>query len=208
MQETSDKIFRSDFRETQNDNHSVIRTTFVGDRELVKVQDAELNPLAEMTLTIANGIQVLAIPLFGGVDLNRSENDFLGMGNFRVIPETTVLRNPYEEYKVHLLLFHFAIDISEQSGAINFPERNTISEFFNHKNLKGSNGVFDLRNDGNFETSTNNDKLFAYIVGGAFEFENRLLEARDSLLMTDLKTVECEALSQDAVLLLFDWKQQ
>lgn len=44
--------------------------------------------------------------------------------------------------------------------------------------------------------------LFAYIIEGAFEVQYRLLERGDSLLLWNTDTIEWEALSEDAIILV------
>ncbi|WP_262511631.1 hypothetical protein [Chryseobacterium carnipullorum] len=38
-------------------------------------------------------------------------------------------------------------------------------------------------------------------INGAFEFQNRLMESRDVILLNGLETLEFEALSEDALLI-------
>lgn len=46
--------------------------------------------------------------------------------------------------------------------------------------------------------------LFAFVIGGAFELQNRLLHERDGLALWEVAEVDAEALSNGAVLLLLD----
>jgi len=42
------------------------------------------------------------------------------------------------------------------------------------------------------------------VINGAFEFQNRLLETRDSILLRDIKILEFEALSENALIIFFE----
>lgn len=46
--------------------------------------------------------------------------------------------------------------------------------------------------------------LFVFVIEGAFEVQNRLLEARDGLSLRGVAVLEAEALSNDAILLLIE----
>ena len=46
--------------------------------------------------------------------------------------------------------------------------------------------------------------VFIFVIAGAFEIENRLLQMRDGLLLTGAATIEFEALSEGAVLLMIE----
>lgn len=48
------------------------------------------------------------------------------------------------------------------------------------------------------------NSIFIFVIEGIFEVQNRLLHARDGLSLTDIDTVELEALSNDAVILLLE----
>ena len=45
---------------------------------------------------------------------------------------------------------------------------------------------------------------FVFIIEGAFEVQNRLLEARDGLSLWNLSKLEFEALSNDAILMIIE----
>jgi quercetin 2,3-dioxygenase len=46
--------------------------------------------------------------------------------------------------------------------------------------------------------------VFVFIIEGAFEVQNRLLESRDGLALLDVEEVEFEALSDEAVLIILE----
>jgi quercetin 2,3-dioxygenase len=46
--------------------------------------------------------------------------------------------------------------------------------------------------------------LFFFVIEGAFEVQYRLLEARDGLALWNVRSVEIEALSKDAIILLLE----
>ncbi|MFT4023252.1 MAG: hypothetical protein QM664_05645, partial [Flavihumibacter sp.] len=66
-------------------------------------------------------------------------------------------------------------------------------------------GKFDLRSDGVYQCADKQPDVFAVAVTGAFEFQNRLLQAGDALRLEKVQSeIEFEALSQDAILMLIE----
>jgi hypothetical protein len=49
-------------------------------------------------------------------------------------------------------------------------------------------------------------KIFSFVIAGAFELQNRLLHQRDGLALWNTECVEAEALSNNAILLLLEFK--
>ncbi|WP_042722311.1 hypothetical protein, partial [Flavobacterium sp. B17] len=49
-----------------------------------------------------------------------------------------------------------------------------------------------------------NKIIFGMVINGAFEFQNRLLETRDSILLRDIQILEFEALSENALIIFFE----
>ncbi len=43
--------------------------------------------------------------------------------------------------------------------------------------------------------------IFGMVLNGAFEFQNRLMENRDAILLNEIETLEFEALSENALIL-------
>ncbi|MFN8357815.1 MAG: hypothetical protein U0Y10_25370 [Spirosomataceae bacterium] len=63
-------------------------------------------------------------------------------------------------------------------------------------------GQYDGRVDDVFHPKNLESKVFVYVLSGAFEVQNRLLETRDAVTLWHTDEVEFEALSNDAVLLI------
>jgi quercetin 2,3-dioxygenase len=65
-------------------------------------------------------------------------------------------------------------------------------------------GKFNGRGETTYQVQDNKSALFVFVLEGAFEVEGRLLHARDGLALWETTTVEMEALSNDAILLLIE----
>jgi redox-sensitive bicupin YhaK (pirin superfamily) len=157
---------------------------------------------------------ILLLPLVGTINYK----DSLGSSIFINPEEVYILNakktrtfevsNPYEEELINYLQIGFnTTEKSDNTGlkeSFNFSIRNQlISLFENHENI-GFIGVFDGRVEGTYRLKNPTNGIFAFVINGAFEFQNRLVEARDGLSLWDTDTVEFEALSENAILLLFE----
>jgi redox-sensitive bicupin YhaK (pirin superfamily) len=65
-------------------------------------------------------------------------------------------------------------------------------------------GQFDGRQKGELSLSNNHKDILVYVVDGAFEVQDRLLHAEDALLLNSVDVVDFEALSNEAILLIFE----
>ena len=65
-------------------------------------------------------------------------------------------------------------------------------------------GKYDGRREGVFKLTKDTHTVFAFVIEGAFEVQNRLLHARDGLGLWNLDEVEFEALSNEAIILLIE----
>lgn len=73
-----------------------------------------------------------------------------------------------------------------------------------HNFFKTSLGKFDGRNEVVYQLAHPHNGLFLFVIEGAFEVQNRLLEAGDGLALWHLKEAEIEALSNNAAILLVE----
>jgi len=65
-------------------------------------------------------------------------------------------------------------------------------------------GKFKGRGETVYELQHNKSIILVFVLEGAFEVEGRLLHARDGLALWETKSVEMEALSNDAIVLLIE----
>lgn len=65
-------------------------------------------------------------------------------------------------------------------------------------------GKFDGRRDGVLKINESSSGVFVFVIEGAFEVQNRLLHPRDGLSLGNVREVEFEALSNEAILLMIE----
>ncbi len=216
------KICKADFRKTQiADNgielisfdkneyqkeNNVFNTSF-----LHLFEEVVIKPNGNLVHTFSEDKTIVLIPIVGAMDFELNENKgfvHLNQIQFLQLEEGQKLRltNPYEEDSISYLIAVLK-NSSINSKTLDFEYKpNQLELLFNTDELSVSSGMFSSRTEANYLLKTLKNSVFAFVVNGAFEFQNRLLEARDSLTIWDIKEIELEALTDYSILFIFEIK--
>jgi redox-sensitive bicupin YhaK (pirin superfamily) len=154
----------------------------------------------------------LLIPLTGALKYShRAEaGNTIVPGEVAIItsPEVELtLTNPYEDGLINYLYITFDAysPLAEtQTATVNLEERNTLHQFINRDNIYGYMAIFDGRKETIYKMKDPANGLFLFVINGAFEVQGRLLEERDGLALWDTDEVDMEALSENAIILVFE----
>ncbi|WP_269234022.1 hypothetical protein [Flavobacterium flavigenum] len=158
---------------------------------------------------------VIILPLFGGIECknNLGNTEFLRVEQVKIIAAvdemTLEIFNPYESENVSFLIIHFQKETESfrnyfQNSEIDLTIRNKLIRLFHIQETACFIGVYDGRKEGFYTLKNLKNGVFVFVVNGAFEVEDRLLEAKDGLSIKSTEVIEWEALSENAVLLLFE----
>ncbi|MFV5697027.1 hypothetical protein ACM55H_01545 [Flavobacterium sp. ZT3R17] len=158
---------------------------------------------------------VLILPLFGGVDYKDSlgNESFIGVEQIRIVSTkkrmSFELTNSYEEENVSYLQIGF--NAKSQDFESNFQQfdfgltnKNQLIPLFEISNAFGFIGMYDARKEGFYSLKNNSNGVFIFVINGAFEIENRLLESKDGLSLSGIDYLEWEALSENALLIVLE----
>ncbi len=179
------------------------------------LNDDTLRAGASLSLTVERPTAVVLLPITGGMEYRTSPtSDFLEPGQSVVLSlgagmDYTVA-NPYETEFIQFLQIWFAreptapaIDVSN----FDLSQKNTLLPFFETADAETSSrgyiGRYDGRQEGALSVGAG-QRVFVFVLSGAFDVANRLLHARDGLALRYEQTAELEfeALSNEAVLLV------
>lgn len=155
---------------------------------------------------------VVLIPYIGDVVLTVGTEGprFLEEGRvqaFTVEPgDLYEIRNPYPDDAINF--FQLRISGTTPQEVKVFPivmeaYPNTLRPLYEGTHLL-SIGQFDGRAESVYQLKNAANNIFVFVIEGAFEFQNRLLEPRDGLALWNVAEVEFEALSQGAVVLVVE----
>lgn len=174
-----------------------------------------LGPQQRISRVIKEKTNVIILPLFGGIEYkdNFGDSEFLRVEQIRVITADAEMSfeifNPFENENISYLQIDFQKDKQYfknyfQQSEVDFTIRNELTPLFEVEKATGFIGIFDGRKEGCYSLKNPENGIFVFIINGAFEVENRLLEAKDGLSMSKVQTIEWEALSENAILLIFE----
>lgn len=225
------KIFLAEERGcTQNENYRSY-TTFNTNHFFSRYKAAfnNLSALNDDTLAAQQSINyvveqnsyIIILPVVGGVEymINDASPNIINAGSVAIlnIPANSTLtyKNPLDKELINYI--HFELNANDDDKNIfnnlidfnlnvnqNKLETITNTKVQQNKFLSVSIGKFDGRQS--VVHHTNKASIFAFIIQGVFEVEERLLHARDGLALNQPgKSIEFEALSNEAILLLLEW---
>ena len=219
------QIFKSDSRGFFNsEKHNCFSTfNFEHYQELSRkafgslkvLNEVILAPQQRITRFINSKTNVILLPLFGGIEYkdNIGNVEFLHVEQIRVLAadeELTVeIFNPYEKENVSYLEFEFQMEKQDfknyfEQYKFDLSSHNKLHSLFEIERTHGFIGIYDGRKEGTFTLMNTDNGVFVFVINGAFEIENRLLEAKDGLAVQKTETIEWESLSQNAMLLVIE----
>lgn len=225
------KIFLADERGyMQNENYrsystfntnnffSRYKTAF---NNLSALNDDTLAAQQCISYVVKQNSYIIVLPVVGGIEymINDASPDFVNAGTLAIfkIPANSTLtyKNPLDKELINYIHFELNANNDDENifnNLIDFDlnvNQNKLATITNTKDqqnnfLSISIGKFDGRQD--VVHQTNKASTFAFIIQGVFEVEERLLHARDGLALNQSgKSIEFEALSNEAILLLLEW---
>jgi len=188
---------------------------------LITLNDCTLKSLHTKKFKAHQDIMVMLLPVIGGLYYRApTKNEgFLQVEESYIFfiqkNKSYEVSNPYENELVNFLVIEMVSAsypvIGKTSFKIDRNKNNLCKLFTADKELIGTKsnlticiGKFDGRVENIFEARHPSSNIFAFVIEGSFEVHNRLLEWRDGLAIWNTKTVEFEALSNDAIIFIFE----
>jgi hypothetical protein len=179
------------------------------------LNEAILAPQHATQTVLEVNTAVFILPLFGGVDYKDSlgNESFIGVEQIRIVSAkkgmTFELTNTYEEENISYLQIGF--NAKSQDFESNFQQfhfgltnKNKLIPLFEISNALGFIGMYNARKEGFYSLKNNSNGVFVFVINGAFEIENRLLESKDGLSLSGIDSLEWEALSENALLIVLE----
>jgi hypothetical protein len=152
--------------------------------------------------------QIIIIPIVGAVDFfSDHENGFVHSSQIQFLKnkkgKEIVFKNPYESELVSFILVEMEGYESNTLQEFDIKDVNQLVKLLDTKEIKMSIGIFDARVEGIYKLQSKNG-VFAFVISGAFEFQNRLLEDRDALSIWAIDEIEFESLTQNSLLIIIE----
>jgi redox-sensitive bicupin YhaK (pirin superfamily) len=169
-----------------------------------------------LKLKLDKNSEVIIMPIVGGLEYRNSlEEGFLEAGQaqiFSALAETEYeIINPYETEDINFIqiwLDNASIDFSPkvEVNTFDFEDKNQLLPIFSKDNQKGFIGRYDGRKKEELTLENPENNIFIFVLNGAFEVQDRLLHPRDGLALSNFEMIDFEALSNDAIILIFELK--
>lgn len=207
------KIFKNDFRVwNEGENHVVaeILSNEEKSNALIQIKEAVLDVDGELRLDFAGERTLLVLPLYGEVIISNFYEPIAAGESltFNVeAGEELIIKNHVYHDKADVLIFEFEILNDSQKyikNTVDFSLRNNSLPISERLNFPNFIGLYDGRAEGFYTLKNSEKSIFGFVINGAFEFQNRLLETRDGLLLWEIKELEFEALSENALILFME----
>ncbi len=155
--------------------------------------------------------EVVLIPLVGAIDVNfEDKTEFVHIEQLYKFyvekGDSFTIANPYEKESINYLELRFEKEDNPSKMLKDFSlkRKNEMFSIIETEKQKLSIGIFRGRHENDYKLKKSQNSLFAFVINGAFEFENRLIESRDGLCIQKIQVAEFEALSENAILLILE----
>lgn len=180
--------------------------------KLKVLNDEALAPQQNKSFSVGSHESIILLPLVGSIDYTDSLGNTALVGTEEILvlstskPTSFQLHNPYEVELINYLQIRLESTNPQESfqkKQFDFGRQNELSVLLESGGYKISIGIFSGRSEGVYGLQKGKG-AFTFIINGAFEFQNRLLESRDALSIWEVDELEFEALSENAILLLIE----
>ena len=174
------------------------------------LNDDTLKAGYSLKMQLRENTDVIIIPIVGGLEYHNSlEKGFLEAGQVQIFSASSgmdfEINNPYQTETINFIQIWLKKTDTDfvaknQITSFNLQDKNQLMPIFSIDKQQGFIGKYDGRKKGELIIESN---VFAFVIDGVFEVQDRLLHARDGLALSNFKTIDFEALSNESVILLF-----
>lgn len=172
-------------------------------------------------IKVMRTVEIILLPIQGGLEVIDSEGKSLWVSPgesfaFLAFPESNFeIRNPYPTNTVRYLQIRLMAEAPVAAPtapscppltSIPLHSRDLLARAFTSvdQKLNGYLGQYMGRKKGQLAVSKPKNSLFVFILRGAFEVQDRLMEKGDALALRNEDKLEFEALSNEALLLVVE----
>lgn len=205
-------IFKSDISIWKKENSSLVNEIFSGEENLKlrKATEAVIDENGTYNFAYQEKCSLLVMVLYGEISINDFEKPISANQIFTLQSiESNILyiQNNLQDEKADILIFEFKNRKSETSFSVenlDLNEKNTLIKISENFKFPNFIGLYEGRKEQEYALYKKGKSIFGMIINGAFEFQNRLMETRDALLLSDVEILEFEALSENALIIFFE----
>ncbi|MDQ1087727.1 pirin family protein [Siphonobacter sp. SORGH_AS_1065] len=179
------------------------------------LNDDTLAAEATLGMHVEQGTEVMIIPLSGGLQYRLADGrkGFASPGEILHLSTQSgsyEITNPYPDTLINFLQVWIKNPKAEERMGIEQIDLREMNTFLplqkpaNASNYRAFIGKYDGRMQSEYQITQLGASVFVFVIEGAFEVQDRLLESRDGLSLKHGRKVEFEALSSHALLLVIE----
>ena len=211
--QTPSQIFKADFAIWKKENQSVVSKIISHENNtgcLKTVTEAVLDENGSFEFEFQENSTLVILTLYGKIQLNRfrkviSPEEVFTLKSIK--RSTLKIRNYLNDAKTDILIIELQSLQPESAFFIEeliIEKRNTLIPVSEKLEFPNFIGLYEGRKEQTYALYYPGKRIFGLVINGAFEFQNRLLETRDSILLSGIETLEFEALSENALIIFFE----
>lgn len=211
--QTPSKIFKADFRIWNEGDKNAVAEILKNEEKgnaLISIQEVLLDVDGELRLSFDGVRTILLMPLYGEIITNNF-TETISAGEslvFNVEKDAVVaFKNHVYHDKADFLIFEFEKQENIQQyskNEVDFSLKNNQLKISEQLKIPNFIGLYDGRAQGFYTLKNPEKSIFGMVINGAFEFQNRLMETRDAILLWEINELEFEALSENALILFME----
>ena len=211
--QTPSQIFKADFAFWKKENKSVINEIIGKENnagDLKTVTEVVLDENGIFEFESEENSTLIILTLYGKIQLNKFRKVISSEEVFTLKTKeksTITIKNYLNDEKTDILIIELQSLNPENAFFIEeltIEKKNILIPI--SKKLEAPNfiGLYEGRKEETYSLYNPDKTIFGMVINGAFEFQNRLLETRDSILLKEIETLEFEALSENALILFLE----
>lgn len=181
--------------------------------KMVVFNDETIGCLNTITFKIQENQIVILIPLVGKINVKTNDSNLI------LYPNEVCVFDFYENQIFEIqnssateLVNYLQIRVTANEVlnpvfnklTYSLDEKNKLNPVFSIQNTIGFIGCFNARKSAFYNLKNPKNYLFAFVINGAFEFQNRLIEKGDGIRFNGFEALEFEALSENAIVLILE----
>ncbi|MDN4013532.1 hypothetical protein QX233_13730 [Chryseobacterium gambrini] len=205
------RIFKSDLSVWRKENSYVLNEMTPDEQSgLHKITEVVFEENGTFDFKYQKSSTVLIIVLFGEIYINDFEKPLSPENIFTLKSEEgnmLNIRNNKSDEKADILIFELKSIKKDNFFSIenlNIDRRNHLIQISEKLEYPNFIGLYEGRKEEEYALHHKGKSIFGMVINGAFEFQNRLLETRDAIIISEIETLEFEALSENALLLFLE----
>lgn len=211
--QTPSQIFKADFAFWKKEKKSVINRIISDENNsshLESVTELILDEKGSFEFESQENSTIIILTLYGKIQLNKFRKVISSEEVFTLKTKeksTVKIKNYLNNEKTDILIIELQSLNPENAFFIEeltIEKQNTLIAVSKKLEFPNFIGLYEGRKEEIYSLYNSNKTIFGMVINGAFEFQNRLLETRDSILLRDIQTLEFEALSENALIIFFE----